>query len=243
MKARLLFVLLFIGGVALGQQLVNPHILSGAIPTYVAEGTRFVNSTGGVVPHPAGVQAGDFLVIMCETTGGEAVTAPGGWNVLTPSPQENSSNISRLTLLYRYYVGGDSDPTIADPGDHLNAQMVAFRGTSPIVANVYSTSATSGYSATTNVSVPLGTTTRNQQLIAIFIADGADVATNRFAGIGAASSLDNLSHPVSQSTTFGDGGGLNLYYGAKTVAGSLGNLTATLGTGTGFVVITLALSW
>lgn len=226
--------------------LINPYIHGGAalpaIPTYIGKGTRFVGATGGTPTLPASLQTNDFMILACETTGGEAVTAPSGWTQFSMSPQENSSNITRLTLFYRYYVGGDSDPTITDPGDHLNAQVFAFRGVK-LTGEGISDSEQSGYSAVTSVSIPLGTTGVGNQLIAIFIADGADVSTNRFSGaVETASSLDNINHRESQSTTSGDGGGLNLYTGEKAVAGSCGDLTGTLATGTGFGCIILHLT-
>lgn len=215
-----------------------------AIPTYVNKGTRFVGTGGGTPTTPGSLSTDDFKILACETTGGSAVTAPSGWTAFSMSPQENSSNITRLSLFYRYHVGGDGDPTISSPSpaDHLNAQIFVFRGVK-LTSEGISTYATSGYSAVTSVSIPLGTSIAANQLIAIFIADGADVSSNRFSGtVETASSLDNINHRESQSTTSGDGGGINVYSGEKASAGSCGNLTGTLSTGTGFVAIILHLT-
>ncbi len=220
--------------------LINSYIhrTQEPMPTYVGKGT-YANGTGNITPTlPSSLQTNDMMILFCET-GIDTVTAPSGWTQSSTSPYNNPSNVTRLTLFYKRYVSGDTNPTITDPGDHIIAGIVAIRGVS-LSSEGISTSQQSGFSAETNVNIPCTTTTLNNQFIAIFIADGADVTTNRFAAIGTNATLVNFTHRESQSTTDGNGGGINCYTGEKATAGSCGNITGTLAIGTGFACIALA---
>ncbi len=222
------------------QVLVNPfnYKPAPATPTYVGKGTSAAG-TGNVTPTLPGSLATNDLMVLEAETNGETVTAPAGWTEFSFSPYNNTSNITRLTLFYRRYVSGDGNPTITDPGDHCIAQVYAFRGVT-VTGDGSSMHTNSGFSSTTAFTIPQGTTTDPNQLVALFIADGADVATNRFVGLGTNASLTSLNQRESISSNLGDGGGLNLYTGIKATAGSCGDLTGTLGTGTGFACISIA---
>ncbi len=220
--------------------IINPFIFAvqPPMPTYVGIGT-FANGVGNITPTlPSSLQTNDMMILFCETLN-QTVTAPSGWTQSSASPFNNPSDVTRLTLFYKRYVSGDTNPTITDPGDHIIASIAAFRGVS-LSGEGISTSEQSGFSSTTNFVIPMTTTTLSNQFIALFIADGADVTTNRFAAVGTNATLANLAHRESQSTTDGDGGGINLYTGEKAVAGDCGDLTGTLAIGTGFACIALA---
>jgi hypothetical protein len=181
------------------------------------------------------------MILCCETDEG-TISAITGWTQFSDSPLTNPSLITTQHLWYRRYVSGDSAPSVPDAaGDHINAQIFAFRGVKTS-GNPHSTSETSSFSATTAFTIPMTTTSIADQLIVLFVTDAADVTTNRFAGLGTNATLANLTQRESQSTDSSNGGGISVWTGEKATAGDCGDLTGTLALGTGFSCIALALS-
>ena len=214
-----------------------------AIPTYVGKGTRSVVTapTAPTPALPASLQDNDILILAVETDEG-TISSITGWTQVDVSPETNPSLITTLHLWWKRYTSGDTAPSISNPnGDHANAQIFAFRGVKTS-GTPYSASEASGFSATTAFTIPMTTTALNNQLIALFVGDAADVTTNRFAGLGSNASLANLSQRESQSADNSNGGGLSVWTGEKATAGDCGDLTGTLATGTGFACIAIALT-
>lgn len=84
-------------------------------------------STGGTTPAlPGGWAENDILLILCESNASDAVTAPSGYAHVTGSPVVGAD--TQLSVFWKRATSSESDPTIADPGDHIYAQMVAIRG-------------------------------------------------------------------------------------------------------------------
>lgn len=83
--------------------------------------------TGTITPaYPTGWAAGDIFVIFIETQATETVTTPTGYTASAINPQTATG--TRLWMFWRRAVGGDTAPTIADPGDHMLVQLFAVRG-------------------------------------------------------------------------------------------------------------------
>lgn len=97
-------------------------------PAFVAAGTVAHASNASVTPTmPAGVQAGDLLLVLAaiRNSGTGTVNTPSGYTVLLTS--------GNMTLLGKVHTGTESAPTITFTGGAANAdtsaQMAAFRGT------------------------------------------------------------------------------------------------------------------
>jgi hypothetical protein len=84
---------------------------------------------------PSGLQNDDLMILvhyMTSTTGG-SVTTPSGWTMLQSTHQDSGGSI---TIWYRFYQSGDSEPTITASGltntgnnkDAAIAQIAAWRG-------------------------------------------------------------------------------------------------------------------
>lgn len=97
-------------------------------PSFVAAGTVAHANNASVTPTmPAGVQAGDLLLVLAaiRNSGTGTVDTPSGYTVLLTS--------GNMTLLGKVHTGTESAPTITFTGGVANAdtsaQMAAFRGT------------------------------------------------------------------------------------------------------------------
>jgi len=214
-------------------------IIQPPTPTYIGKGTRD-EGTGAITPTINGSTTDDDLMILQVETATESVTAPAGWTEFSMSPVQYSTT-TRISLFYRRYVGGDSNPTIADPGDHVIAQIYTFRGCiatgEPISMSTTATSA-----GTTAFNVDCGVTTLDNQLIVIFVNGGADTSTSRFLTTGVNASLSSLTQRTSEGTISGDGGSIDMWTGEKTTAGDCGNLTDTLAVASAWATIVIALT-
>jgi hypothetical protein len=101
--------------------------IANVSPSFVAAGTVAHATNASVTPTmPAGVQAGDLLLVLAaiRNSGTGTVDTPSGYTVLLTS--------GNMTLLGKVHTGTESAPTITFTGGVANAdtsaQMCAFRG-------------------------------------------------------------------------------------------------------------------
>jgi hypothetical protein len=213
----------------------------GATPTFVNKGTVSESTTTGSPGLPASMNDDDVMILAVQTDT-EAVTAPSGWTELSVSPVQFSTT-TRISLFYRRYVSGDTAPTIADPGDHLIAQIYAFRGCKT-TGEPFSASATGTFAGTTSITLDCGVTSLANQLICVFLAGGADNTVSRFESMaGTNASLTSINHRAAEGTDLGAGGSIDLWTGVKAAAGDCGDLTGTIAIASAGAYITIALSW
>jgi hypothetical protein len=216
----------------------SPVIPAPPIPTYIGKGT-FAAGVGNITPTlPAGLSAGDFMILQVQTDT-EAVTAPAGWTEFSMSPVQYSTT-TRISLFYRRYVGGDGNPTVTDPGDHAIGQIFAFAGCNPSGEPIH-ISSTSTAAGTTAFDIDCGVTTVDNILICIFVTGGADNAISRFSGYGVNASLGSFTQQTSEGTIEGAGGSIDLWTGTKVTAGDCGNITATLPVASAWASIVIGL--
>lgn len=84
-------------------------------------------STTTIAPAlPTGWAADDIHLMFLESRAAEPITPPAGWAHAPGSPQVGAD--TQLTILYRRAVGGDTAPTVADPGDHILGGIIGIRG-------------------------------------------------------------------------------------------------------------------
>jgi hypothetical protein len=84
------------------------------IPTFVAKGTFTSGAAALTVPQPAGIQAGDLLLLFVETAN-QAMATPTGWTQVTNSPQSTGTAAAaggvRLTVFYK--IAGASETSVS----------------------------------------------------------------------------------------------------------------------------------
>lgn len=185
------------------------------------------NGTGGItLTLPAGWQANDIFLIICETNTGEAVTTPSGFTELTSSPQIAST--TRLTVFWKRATASESNVTITDPGDHIMATLVAFSGaiTTGLPFDVIAGDNT-GATTSTAVAFPTVTPTIKDTTCVHISATGVDTTAAQLSSFSA----PELSFPIgnANNTSSGGGGGFVIVHGYAT-AGVPINTTAILAT-------------
>lgn len=175
------------------------------------------------------VDVDDIIVVVCETSGGEAVSIPAGYTEFTDSPQNSGSGTTtRLTAMWKRSDGTETGVTIADPGDHLLSIAFIIRGCHTSGDPYDVTSGGTETTADTSLSIPGATTTKANCLIIMLATNGSDVGANAYAKAWANADLTQVQGVYGVSTNVGNGGAIDVGRGVKAAAGSYGNSTATL---------------
>lgn len=206
-------------------------------PTYVAAGTYTTGVGALSVPMPAGIQAGDLLVLFAESENQDIATPTTGgtWTqigVAQGTGTAGNATSARLEVWARLATASETNVTVADSGDHTSAIIHAYRGVEP--TSFFTGTATGGVvaAATTAVSMAGITTGHDNALVVYALAGSADTATAQFPGSPTNASLTSLTKRTDNATTDGDGGSITVITGIKATAGATGTTTGTLSTST-----------
>jgi len=204
---------------------------AAAAAAFEAAGTA-VGGTGAVSPAWPAHAAGDVALLFVETTGGQTATlsTPAGFAAVANSPQSTGTgtNGTRISVFWaRATSAAMGAPTVADPGDHVYAQILTYRG---VVATGNPWNVTGGgvkAGASTSVTVTGVTTTVAQTLIVQAVARDNDSAAAAFSNETNAN-LSGLAERTDAGTASGNGGGFAVWDGVLASAGATGNTTATV---------------
>lgn len=204
---------------------------ANAAPTFQAAGAA-VTGTGAVSPAWPAHQVNDIALLFVESTGGEAATlsTPASFVAVTNSPQftGTGTNGTRLTVFWaRATTTTMPSPTVADPGDHVYARILTYRG---VVTTGNPWDVTGGgvvATASTVLAVTSITTTVADTLIVQAVARHRDRADAEFSAQTNVN-LTGIAERADGGTTSGNGGGLAVWDGVKSLAGATGTTTATV---------------
>lgn len=201
-------------------------------PTFQAAGTA-VNGTGAVTPTWPTHQIDDIALLIVESEGAQAatLTTAAGFVAVTNSPQSTTGGTSGGTRVTVFWARANSSamasPTVADPGNHVHAQIITYRGVAntgnPWDVTVGGVKGT----ASTSVSVTGVTTTIADTLIVQAVARDTDNTGASFSAV-TNGTLTSITERVDAGTTSGTGGGFAVWDGVKATAGATGNTTATV---------------
>lgn len=186
------------------------------------------SGAGTITPGlPSGTVKGDLLVMVCESKSGQAVTC-AGWEEAPNSPQEDTTDSTRLTILWRRAQGSDARTT-NDPGDHIIARIIGFSGVKGFGSPWDVTAGGTESTADTSGSIPGATTTVDGCMIIAACCEGIDPASNNTTGFSswANANLASITERIDNRRVDGDGGGIGAATGIKTTAGNYGNTTVT----------------
>ncbi len=206
-----------------------------AAPAYRASGT-FTSGTGAITPpYPASMAANDvcLLVVESENQAISLTTANGFAQVPTWSPQSAgtaaTNPASRLALFWKRTVGGDAAPVVADPGDHVTAQIHCFSGVITS-GNPWDTGAGSNDGAVNDTSgtIPGSTTTVVDTLVVLMTSTSFNGTSTAQCSAWANADLTSLTEQTDNTNTVGLGGGHCLATGVKASAGAYTTTTVTL---------------
>ncbi|HVY06674.1 MAG TPA: PA14 domain-containing protein, partial [Burkholderiales bacterium] len=205
--------------------------MAWAAPAFQAAGTAQSATGTATVPWPTH-QPGDIALLFVESTGGQAATlsTAAGFVQVTNSPQNTgtTTNGTRITVFWaRATSSAMASPVVADPGDHVYAQILTYRG---VIATGNPWDVTGGgvkATASTSVTVSGVTTTVANTLVVQAVARDNDSAAAAFSAQTNAN-LTGITEQSDAGTTSGNGGGFGVWDGAKATAGATGNTTATV---------------
>lgn len=187
----------------------------------------------------------DLIIAECEgVTAPGAYTLPTGWAHVTSdsvavSPVLQGTN-TRLWVLWKRLVGGETAPSLGDSGDHNIGAHVVIRGC-PTIGNPWNvvTTTTEAVSDTSAV-WPGVTTTAADTLVLEIASTSADIGTAQISALTNAN-YTGITERVDGATTSGNGGVIICYSGVKATAGATGASTATLTTAGFKAFMTLAM--
>jgi hypothetical protein len=207
--------------------------------SYVASGAAGNgNNASSLAPGlPAGIQAGDLLVLQVQTFGGTSArtpSTPSGWTAFDGSNGFTQNGTSAHGFWYRIATGSDSAPTITMSGtgaanDTQVSKIHAFRSSrgpanAPVTVGSWSTNASADdIGPITGITVPSAANGGN---VLTLISAGK---ANDFNGNG---SLTNYTESSLTESTTGNDAGMTLMYRLSTPSGATGSLTVTDNGGT-----------
>lgn len=198
-------------------------------PTFVAAGAS-ASGTGAVVPAIyAGAIADDIIVLVVQSDN-QTATAPATYTQMGPEVGIGTAGAAggtRLAAFWKRHTGTESDPTVADTGDHTIAFTFGIRGCPTSGDPFRNVGATRKTTASTTSTGSAGATPADNCLIVQLFATALDSASAAFS-VPTNASLTSVTEQVDVATADGNGGGIGLITGLLATAGSFVATTATV---------------
>jgi len=189
---------------------------------------------GAVQPQWPSHQVGDVALLFVESASGQAVnlSAAAGFVEVSGSPQYTSGGSStsgtRVTVFWNRATSTSMPtPTVADAGDHVNAQILTYRG---VVATGNPWDVTGGNdkpSASNSISLSSVTTTVANTLIVQVATKDLDSSSPGFSA-QSNGNLTGITERTDIGTQSGNGGGFAVWDGGKATAGAIGTTTVSV---------------
>ena len=200
-----------------------------AAPTIVGVGAA-TNGAAAVTPaYPGGYTAvaDDVAVTWVECDSTDTLTPPTNWALIQASTV-SSGTTTKLSAIWRRLTASEAAPTIADAGNHMQAQMIVIRGCVATGNPWDVVQPSQELVADTTVSITGVTTTVADTLIMAAFSTGQDIASTAGATGWTNANLTSLAEQMDGWTSAGTGGGFAMATGVKAAAGATGATTATL---------------
>jgi hypothetical protein len=197
------------------------------VPTVVGISAFSSSTAAPVLNLPANV-ANDIIILVIETSN-ENIATPTGYSQIGPQNGIGASATGgsvRGAVFWKRSNGAESDPTIADSGDHTASYALIVRGCPTsgdpfrFLGNVWK------FTASTTGTSPTGTTHIDNCLIMDVFFQAIDAGGAHASGHTNAS-LTNLTEQVDAGTAAAAGGGICIVTGTKATAGTVNATTLT----------------
>jgi len=200
------------------------------MPVVIGVGA-FASNVGAMTPaFPAGYTAvaDDVALTWRETENADTPSVPSGWT-LAANQGVASGTTTRLSIISKRLVAGDTAPSLADVGDHQVGIMMIIRGCKT-TGNPWNATPTAGQElvADTTVAISGVTTTVNDCLCLYGFSTGQSVNSGIGATGWANASLTDVLEQMDRWATAGTGGGFAMASGGLATFGASGTMTATL---------------
>lgn len=222
--------------------------IEAAFPAYRSSGT-FTNSAGAVaIPYPGDMAANDVCLLAVESEN-EAISlssAQGFAEITAYSPQSAGTAAtnpgSRLAVFWKRTVGGDTNPTVADSGNHQTGRIHCFSGviTSGDPWNI-GAGGNDSAANDTSANIPGATTTVHDTLVVLLQSTSFNGTSTNQCGDMTNADLANITERTDNSSTINLGGGHCMATGEKATPGSYTTTTLTMANTTYKGAISLAL--
>jgi hypothetical protein len=193
---------------------------------------------------PSGRLPGDVWLLIAESGPSDTLSVPAGWTPVASSPQTTSagSQDTKLSVFWAVFTGSEAAPTISFSGDHLGAQIHAFRGcdiaeTDPIDVE----GGLSDDDSNTLVNVPSVSTQGRGEMVVYVGAHGIDASGPQASIDTDVGVLDNFTERADNGFTDGAGGGFFVYTGNCPTPRFVGSSTFDIASASPRAAITLAL--
>lgn len=203
----------------------------GQAVAFQALGTA-VSGTGNVTPAWPAHAINDIALLFIESAGGEVANllTPAGFALVANSPQATGAGTAgtRLTVYWaRATSAAMASPTVQDPGNHVYAQIITYRG-AITTGNPWDVTG-GGVKAAASTSVTLSsvTTTVPNTLIVQAVAKDLDSTAAGFSAQTNAN-LTGITERSDAGTNSGSGGGFAVWDGSLAAVGATGTTTATV---------------
>lgn len=196
--------------------------------------TTASGTTTATIAVPSGTAAGDFLMIVCETMGGQAVTQPAGWNQFSTSPQNTTS--TRLTAFWKIAGASETSVALTGPTDHIAVGMFSFSGVDLSGYVGWTDGGTNGTGTGVNFPNVSGSNINPGDYVIHLASFATDTTANQLAGYSS-SELEPM-YTGSFGTTSGNGGGF-IWVSGYSRRGNTTDATATLTTSSEKGVLTV----
>lgn len=203
----------------------------GTNVVFQAAGTAQSGTGNVTVAWPAHA-TNDIALLFVESAGGEAVTlsAPTVFAPVPGSPQSTGAGTAgtRLSVFWaRATSAGMGNVTVSDPGDHVFAQILTYRG-AVTTGNPWDVTG-GGVKSVAGTSLTVtGVTTTEPNTLIVQAATRDNDANGAGFSAQTNANLSGLTERTDDGTNAGNGGGFAVWDGRLANAGSTGSTTATV---------------
>lgn len=196
----------------------------------VIKGSGASNTGNMSIGLPSGWAANDVAVMVVESNGAEAVTAPAGWTEAPNSPVVGTD--SRLTVFWRRLTVSETTPiTVTDAGDHLVGTIYCLRGAATSGDPIRTSASDVVTSASSTIAFPAVTSVQDGDLIVAIHASGRDASGSQLvAPYGGDEESFTFLLAGGDNTNTGGGGGNIVVAGIAEVAGTISGVFANMAT-------------
>lgn len=215
-----------VSSLSISQYASRPTVYVGPVidvaktaPAYKSKTATAASSTAATtVAWPSGHAAGDFGILLIQTSNQAVPSTPAGWTAITNSGTGTAaaSGSTRITAYYRFATSAaEAAVTISDTGDHQNAVILTYSGvntTTPLEALVASgngpTNTAQAAASTTGVCAAPVTYGANRRMVIVSGVGLPDAAgTAQFSG-WTNGEMGAFTERFDQTWTAGLGGGI-----------------------------------
>lgn len=211
-----------------------PTSSATAVPTWQANGAMAQLATAITPAFPTGILPGDILVLFLETAN-QAISianAGGGtWTEIgtqTGTGTAGSTSATRLAMYWSRYDGVQTAPTTSDSGDHQTGFIASFRGCKQSGSPINATATFTTEAGPTTANIPGATTTVNNCLVVLAVADDWDNASTTRYTTWANANLTSINERFDNGSTTGNGGGLGMATATLATAAAYGTSTVAI---------------